>query len=177
MIHRWYRHLPPSWRAPFLRLGFNWHPAYRSTGGRLESISPDLTRVRVRLPLNRRTRNAVGSIFGGSLFSVTDGIHATLLMLGLGPDVVVWDKAASIQYKRPGKSELFAEFVIDAPELASIRNALARHPEVDRSYRVELLDRAGTVHAVVERTVYIAMKSHYKQKIAQAALAAAGGTR
>ena len=24
--------LPPTWRARFLQLGFNWHPAFRATG-------------------------------------------------------------------------------------------------------------------------------------------------
>jgi hypothetical protein len=32
-------------------------------------------------------------------------------------------------------------------------------------YVVELKDEHGTVHAVVERTVYIAEKNHYRQKI------------
>lgn len=147
-----------------VRLGFNWHPAYRRTGGRVVHVSPDLTLIRVRLPFNRGTRNAVGSMFGGSLFAITDGPHPTLLLLSLGSDYVIWDKSASIQYKRPGRSELFAEFVVSAEEVAAVRAILSRQPEVDRIYRVEVKDAGGVVHSVVERTVYIARKDHYKRK-------------
>jgi len=141
------------------------HPAYRSTGGRIDYVSPDLTLIRVRLPFIRRTRNTVGSIFGGSLFSVTDGPHPTLLMMGLGEDFIVWDKAASIQFKKPGRSTLYADCIITAEEVAEVREILTRQPEVDRVYRVEIKDSSGVVHSIVERTVYIANKAYYSQKI------------
>ena len=158
------KHSSPAWRARWLRLGFNLHPAYRGTGGRIDYVSPDLTLMRVRLPLARRTRNAVGSIFGGSLFAVTDGPHPTLLMMGLGQDYVIWDKAASIQYKRPGRTTLYADCIVTAEEIAEVRDILTRQPEVDRVYRVELKDSSGVIHSIVERTVYIAKKDFYTQK-------------
>ena len=73
MSNYWVHKLPASWRPHVIRVGFNFHPAYRRTGGRVEYVSPDLSHLRIRLPLNRGTRNMVGSIFGGSLFGVTDG--------------------------------------------------------------------------------------------------------
>jgi hypothetical protein len=76
----------------------------------------------------------------------------------------VWDKAATIQYKRPGRTTLYAEFVISAEEVAAVRDILTRQPEVDRVYRIEMKDSDGIVHTIVERTVYIARKDHYKQK-------------
>ena len=84
--------------------------------------------------------------------------------MALGRDYIVWDKAASIQYKRPGRSTLYAEFIISPEEIAEVRDILSRQPEVDRVYRIELKDGNGIVHSVVERTVYIANKDHYKQK-------------
>ena len=164
MSDYWLHRLPASWRPHVIRMGFNLHPAYRRTGGRVEYVSPDLTLIRARLPLNRGTRNMVGSIFGGSLFGVTDGPHPFLLIMGLGKEFIVWDKAASIQYKRPGKTTLYAEFVITPQELDEIREILTRQPELDRVYRIELKDSDGIVHSVVERTVYIAHKQHYNQK-------------
>ncbi len=157
--------LPHSWKPHVIRYGFNWHPAYRRTGGRVDYVSPDLTLIRVRLPFNRGTRNLVGSIFGGSLFAITDGPHPFLLIAALGPAYVVWDKAASIQYKRPGRSTLYADCIVSAEEIAEVRDILMRQPEVERIYRVELKDANGIVHAVAERTVYIARKDHYEQKI------------
>lgn len=153
-----------EWKTRLVRLGFNLHPAYRRTGGRVDYVSPDMTLIRVRLPLSRGTRNLAGTIFGGSLFSITDGPHPAMLIMGLGRDYIVWDKAASIQYKKPGRSTLFADCIVTAEEIAEVRDILTRQPEIDRIYRVELKDRNGVIHSVVERTVYIANKDYYKQK-------------
>ena len=155
---------PQRWKPHLIRFGFNLHPAYRRTGGRVDYVSPDLSTIRVRVPLNRGTRNLVGTIFGGSLFAVTDGPHPFLLILALGRDYVIWDKAASIQYKQPGRTTLYGDCTITAGEIAKVKDILTRQPEVDRVYRVELKDDKGVVHSIVERTVYIANKEHYKQK-------------
>jgi acyl-coenzyme A thioesterase PaaI-like protein len=155
---------PQRWKPFVIRYGFNLHPAYRRTGGRVDYVSPDLATIRVRVPLNRGTRNLVGTIFGGSLFAITDGPHPFLLILALGRDYVIWDKAASIQYKRPGRTTLYGDCTITAEEIAEVKDILTRQQEVDRVYRVELKDESGVVHAIVERTVYIANKEHYRQK-------------
>ncbi|HRZ47747.1 MAG TPA: DUF4442 domain-containing protein [Candidatus Paceibacterota bacterium] len=160
----WLAKVPPAWRARMVRMGFNLHPAFRGTGGRVEHVAHDLSHIRICLPLNWRTRNVVGSIYGGSLFAVTDGVHPMMLMSALGDDVIVWDKAASIRYKKPGFTTLYADFLLAADEVAAIRLALDEHPELDRTYLVELKDRHGTVHTIVERTVYIADKRHYRLK-------------
>ena len=65
-----------SLRTRLLRWGFNFFPAYRRTGARITHIAADFGEVRVRLPLNRKTRNYVGTVFGGSMFGAVDGVHA-----------------------------------------------------------------------------------------------------
>lgn len=160
----WLKRLPPRWRAHAVRLGFNLHPAFRGAGGRVVEVTPDLSRMRVRLPYSWRTRNVVGSLYGGSLFAITDGAHPMMLMVALGDEVVVWDKAATIRYRRPGYSAVEADFELPPEEIAAIRMALTRTPEIERTYTVELKDKTGEVCAVVERTVYIARKDYYRQK-------------
>lgn len=160
----WLARLPPAWRARMVRMGFNFHPAFRGTGGRVEHVAPDLRHIRIRLPHNWRTRNIVGSLYGGSLFAITDGAHPMMLMAALGPEFIVWDKAASIRYKKPGYTTLYADFRLDETELAAIRAALEERPELERVYTIELKDAGGTVYSVVERTVYIAQKHYYHQK-------------
>ena len=160
----WLSKVPPAWRARMVRLGFNLHPAFRGTGGRIIHVSPDLSHIRIRLPLTWRTKNIVGSLYGGSLFAVTDGVHPMMLMAALGDGVIVWDKAASIRYKKPGYSTLFADFSLTTAEVAEIRQALDLYPELDRTFLVELKDEQGSVHTIVERTVYIADKNHFRQK-------------
>jgi acyl-coenzyme A thioesterase PaaI-like protein len=131
---------------------------YRGTGGRLRFISEDWSEVRLELPLSWRTRNYVGTIFGGSIYSAVDPIYMLMLIHRLGDGFVVWDKAASIQFKKPGKETLQARFVVSDEELGAIRSALETQRSVDRSYTVELKDSAGTVCAVVEKVIYIRRK-------------------
>ena len=111
-----------------------------------------------KLPLNWRTRNYVGTIFGGSLYGAVDPFYMIMLIKLLGPEYVVWDKAAAIRFRKPGRAMLTARFVISDPELAAIRAAAAAQPSVDRTYVVELSDAAGVVHASIEKTIYIRRK-------------------
>jgi acyl-coenzyme A thioesterase PaaI-like protein len=141
-----------------MRWGFNLWPCYRGTGARVTYIAGDWREVRVRLPLSWRTRNYVGTIFGGSLYASVDPFFMIMLMKNLGPDVVVWDKAASVRFRRPGRGTLMATFRLDAAELAEIRDLLERLPKVDRTYIVELTDQEGIVHAAVEKVVHIARR-------------------
>jgi acyl-coenzyme A thioesterase PaaI-like protein len=128
---------------------------YRGTGGRLKYIAEDWSDVRLEIPLSWRTRNYVGTIFGGSLYSAVDPIYMLMLIRRLGPEFVVWDKAATIQFKKPGRETLRARFVAGDDELAAIREALESQRSVDRSYIIELVDRSGTVCATVEKIIYI----------------------
>ncbi len=158
------KRLPPRWRARAMRTGFNLHPAFRATGGRVEYVSHDLLHVRVRLALTRRTRNIVGSIFGGALFAVTDGVHVGMLMARLGRDAIIWDKAAEIRYRKPAFRTLYADFILTEDDLRGIREELDRNHEAERVYQVDLKDADGTVHTEVRRTIYLADKAYYKQR-------------
>ena len=128
---------------------------YRGTGGRLKYIAEDWSEVHLDLPLSWRTRNYVGTIFGGSIYSAVDPIYMLMLIRRLGPEFIVWDKAASIQFKKPGKETLHAQFLVDEAELAAIRAALETQRSVDRTYTIELNDSAGVVCATVEKLIYI----------------------
>lgn len=133
----------------------NLWPCYRGTGGRVTHVAADWKEIRVELPLNLRTRNYVGTIFGGSLYGAVDPLYMLMLIRLLGPDYVVWDKAASIRFLKPGRSTLFATFRIEDTELDEIRRLLESEPKIDRTYHINLVDRVGTVHAEVEKVVQI----------------------
>ena len=128
---------------------------YRGTGGRLRYIAEDWSEVRLELPLSWRTRNYVGTIFGGSIYAAVDPIYMLMLIHRLGPEYVVWDKAASIEFKKPGRETLHARFVIGDDELAAIRSALESQRSLDRNYVAELKDGTGAVCARVEKVIYI----------------------
>ncbi len=146
---------PESWASRKLRWVFRFFPAFRGTGARVTYIAGDFREARVRLPLNWRTRNYVGTIFGGSLYGAVDAMYMILLIKILGPAYTVWDKAATIHFVRPGRSTLYARFLLEEEEIRTIRELLETAPSVDRIYRVDLADSAGVVHASVEKTIYI----------------------
>ena len=134
---------------------FYLYGCYRGTGGRVRYVSTDWREIRVEIPLSWRTRNYVGTIFGGSMYGAVDPIYMLMLIRCLGPDYIVWDKAATIRFKKPGRSKLIANFVISDGELATIRDVLAQQTSVDRNYLVDLVDTTGAVCASVEKTIYI----------------------
>jgi len=138
-----------------MRWGFNFFPAFRGTGARVTYISGDFREVRVKLPLSWRTRNYVGTIFGGSFYGAVDPHYMIMLIKILGPGYVVWDKAATIRFKKPGRGTLYARFEISEEEIVTIRRLLETESSIDRVYNVDLTDVAGVVHASVEKTVYI----------------------
>jgi hypothetical protein len=116
--------------------------------------------MRIKLPLSWRTRNIVGTIFGGSMYGAVDPIYMVMLIKVLGPEYVVWDKAASIQFKKPGKRTLYATFNLAQGEINEIKAALGSSSSIERIYHVELVEADGIVHAAVEKTVYIRRKDH-----------------
>ena len=138
-----------------MRWRFNLFPAWRGTGARIDYIAEDWREVRVRLPLSWRTRNYVGTIFGGSLYGAADPVLMIMLIQNLGPGYTVWDKAATIRFLKPGRATLYVTFTLDEAELSEIRRLLETAPSVDRVYTVELKDSAGVAHARVEKTIYI----------------------
>jgi hypothetical protein len=144
-----------SWTSRLARWRFNWYPAYRGTGGRVTFIRHDFMEVRVTLPLWWRTRNYVGTIFGGSIYASVDPFYMLMLIKVLGPEYAVWDKAAAIRFRRPGRTTLYATFQFDQAFVDGIRAELENVEKLDRNFIVELRDAGGEVHAIVEKTVNV----------------------
>ena len=133
-------------------------PAYRGSGGRVTYIADDFREIRVRLPLSWRTRNYVGTIYGGSIYGSIDPIYMLMLIHVLGLGYIVWDKAATVRFKKPGKETLYADFNLDEAEIGEIKRLAATERSVDRIYNVELKDKNGVVHAFIEKTLYISKR-------------------
>ena len=144
-----------SWSTRVIRWGFNLAPVYRGTGAWVTHISANWRDVRIKLPLTLRTRNYVGTIFGGSMYAAVDPFYMIMLMRNLGKGYTVWDKAATIRFLKPGKKTLYARFALDDAELSAIRAELETARSIDRVYMVTLTDAQGTVCAEVEKVIYI----------------------
>jgi len=147
------------------KYGFNWSPMYRRSTAKLIHVSDDLHHVRIKIPFSYKNRNYAGSIFGGSMLSATDPIYMIQFIQILGDDYVIWDKSASIKYKRPAKESIYADFIVTPEEVKQIKADVATHNEVDFTKTLHLINEEKTIFAEVEKTLYIATKSHYKTKL------------
>jgi acyl-coenzyme A thioesterase PaaI-like protein len=133
-------------------------PCYWGTGGRVTFISRDWRQVNVRLTLGLRTRNYVGTMFGGSIYGSVDPIYMLMLIKILGPAYVVWDKSATVRFKKPGRGRLAARFEVTEEEIATIRDLSSQAKSIDRVFPVEFTDRDGQIVASIEKTIYIRRK-------------------
>ncbi len=150
--------MPEDFNSRLERFFFNFFPAYRGTGGRVTYIADDFREVRIKLPLNWRTRNKVGTIYGGSIYAAVDPIYMIMLMRLLGDEYIVWDRSASIRFKRPGTETLFAQFLVSDEETDEIITVLETRKSTTRDYMVELCNSEGKVHAIVEKEIYVTRK-------------------
>ncbi len=151
-------------KARIKRNLLNLFPPYWGTGARAVFLSSDFKEVQIRLPLFWRTRNYVGTIFGGSIYASADPIFMLQLIELLGKNYVVWDKSASIRFLRPGNKTLFARFLVSDEQLNRIKRDVADKQEIDLTREVDFSDMEGTVYAKVSKVLYIADKEFYKAK-------------
>jgi hypothetical protein len=100
-------------------------------------------------------RNVVGTHFGGSLYSMVDPHLMLLLMGALGPDYVVWDKAASIDFEKPGKGRVHAVVQLTDAELDSIRQQTAGGAAFRPQFAIDIRDEAGDVVATVGKVLHV----------------------
>ena len=138
-----------------LRRGVNLWPPFLGAGIRVKHIAPDMKSVDVEMKLRWWNANYVGTHFGGSLFAMTDAFYMLMLMANLGRDYIVWDKAASIRYRKPGKGTVRAEFRLTAAQLDEIREKLKTLPKYEPTFKVEVKDEQGNVIAEVEKLLYV----------------------
>lgn len=147
--------MPESVKTRLFRIMMNRWPCYRGSGARVTYIAGDFQEARVRLPLSWRTRNYVGTIFGGSMYASVDPVYMTMLLNILGHDYVVWDRSATIRFRKPGKGTLHAHFRLEDAEIKAIHDATKDGKPVDRVYTVTLTNEEGLVCAEVEKVIYV----------------------
>ena len=58
-----------------------------------------------------------------SIYAAVDPVYMLMLIRRLGPEFIVWDKAAKIEFLKPGRETLQARFAVDEEELSAIRLA------------------------------------------------------
>lgn len=147
-----------SLKTRLMRWRFNLFPAFRRTGGRVTYIAPDLRELHISLSLNWKTRNYVGTIYGGSMYGAVDGILMVMFLSLLGRDYIVWDKSGRIRYRKPGRSTLTGRFVITQQDIDDVTHQVSRAGRYEREFRIDLIDEDGDVCAEIDKLLHFRSK-------------------
>lgn len=138
---------------------FNLYPPYMMTGIVVREIARDWRRVVVRMGLHWYNRNYFGTHFGASLYAMTDPFYVIMLSRNIGPDYIVWDRSAEIEFLRPGRGRVTAVFELTPGMIAEVLEATAAGTKYQPTWTIEVRDASDEVVARVRKTLYARRKS------------------
>ena len=136
----------------------NFYPPFIGAGIRVTYMAKDFREVRVQMKLTFWNKNYVNTHYGGSLYSMCDPFFMLMLMQILGRDYIVWDKAASIKFKKPGRGLVRAVFKITEENIQNIHQALEHGDKVEPVFHVDVINENDEVICSVEKVIYIKKK-------------------
>ncbi|NYE93813.1 acyl-coenzyme A thioesterase PaaI-like protein [Psychromicrobium silvestre] len=145
-------------KASTVRHALNLWPPFLGAGIRVEEISADFRYARVSMKSLPWNRNVVGTHFGGSLFAMTDPFWMLLIIRHLASDHVVWDKAAEIDFRRPGRGKVRAEFRLSQEQLVELRAKAADGGKVLEWFSADVIDQQGEIVATMRKQIYLRRK-------------------
>lgn len=154
LLHRIIDRLPVS----VLRFLFNaWGP-FRGAGIKVDAISPDFLSFKISMKLTWSNKNYVGVHYGGSIFSMVDPFYMLILSRNLGDQYIVWDKAAFIEFKKPGRGTLTAHCAFSFDEINKIRIEANQLEKYIFEKPINIFNSSGEIVASVIKTLYVRHK-------------------
>lgn len=141
-----------------LKFLLNVYPPYLGAGVKIAELADDWRYTKVAMKLRWYNRNAVGTHFGGSLYSMVDPQIMLMLMNILGKDYFVWDKSASIEYVAPAKNTVFAEIRLTDQFISDIKENTQSGEKYLPNFDIDIKDERGKLIARVCKVLYIKKK-------------------
>ena len=133
----------------------NLYPPYLGTGIRVTQVAPDYSHLRVEMPMRFYNRNYVGTHFGGSLYAMVDPFYMLMLIQILGKEYVVWDRSAGIDFIKPGRGRMRAEFHIPPETVMEIKSHVADGQKYLPTFTVEIRDPQEETVARATKELYV----------------------
>lgn len=144
-----------KWTPTFLKWGFRVYGPYLGAGIWMETISKDWRYAKISMGMRWYNKNAVGTHFGGSLYSMVDPHFMLMLMQILGKEYHIWDKRADIDFVKPGIGRVSAEFHILEQDLTQILVATKNGVKYLHTFHVNIVDESHSLVAKVKKVIYI----------------------
>ena len=148
--------------ARLLRHGLNWWPPFLFAGIHVTELTEDFRHARVELRMRPWNRNYVGSHFGGSLFAMTDPFWMLLALKALGGAYYVWDREGAIEFIKPGRGVVHADFDLTPAVLDHIREATANGGKYLHWFSTDVVDAHGDVVARIRKQLYVRRKPEHR---------------
>lgn len=89
---------------------------------------------------------------------MTDPIYMAMLLEHLQFQYIVWDKAAQIRFRKPGKTDLVADFTLTPEDIDNIKARLRTEEKFDWERQVFVLDTSGQIVAEVTKVIHFRNK-------------------
>lgn len=137
----------------------NFWPPFLGAGIRVDFMAKDYHKIIVSMKLKFWNKNYVNTHYGGSLYSMTDPFYMLMLMQILGRDYIVWDKSASIRFKKPGMGKVSAVFELTPEQIDAYKKELVSNDKIEPLLTVAICNEAGETVAIVEKVLHIKKKS------------------
>ena len=147
-----------NFKSRLLRYLVNVTPVFRATGAWITHVSADVRFVKLELPLKLTTKNPMGTMCGGNMYSAVHGIYLVMLMHALGKDYACIDRLSTIKFLKPGKGTLFARFALTQEAIDETIALVGQEGRADRQFLVELKDKDGVVCSEITCTVNVRKK-------------------
>jgi hypothetical protein len=152
------KQLGQDWLDRNLLWFMNFYPPYLGAGIRIDEYDSEFRSIQVKMDLNWWNQNYVGTQFGGSLYSMCDPFYMLMLINNLGPEYEVWDKSASIRFRKPGKGTVYARFELEDEDLERIRQDVSETGVAEPVFTVTVNDESGQTIAEVDKVLHVSKK-------------------
>ena len=124
----------------------------------LKEISNNFLEMKVVLRRSIFNTNFHRTIFGGSIFSACDPYFPTMyhhIFTKKDRKLIVWLKAAKIQYLKPAESTLKLHFKISEEDIEVAEKTLNEKGKFEIWHTVEAINKKGVVCARAEMQIYL----------------------
>lgn len=146
-------------RQKFLEKAIRFYGPFLGAAVRPTEFTNDFRYIKVEMPLTFYNRNYMGTQFGGSLYAMVDPWYMLMLIKNLGDNYIVWDKSACINFRKPGRKRVIAEFKLTQEKIDEVIAEVEGNVKTDVKFKVEIKDVDGTLIAEVDKVVYVRKKS------------------
>lgn len=127
----------------------------------VQKIHKDFKGADIKINRSLFTLNFGKAIFGGTIYSGTDPFYAMLfgqILRNKNYQITIWLKSASIQFLKPGRSDLYYSIIITDEMIEELETELNSKGVFVKSYSIEVYSKNKELTAIAKNEIYVRKK-------------------